>query len=72
MPSIDSKKLVDEIIAADGYYGDDPRVIIIVQYITQMGTTCYYLCYKWDDLVYTANVAEPKILWIANAGRLGQ
>lgn len=32
MATIDSKALIDQIIATDGYYEDDPRVYMIVEY----------------------------------------
>jgi hypothetical protein len=52
MATVDSKHIVDEIIAGDGYYLDDPRVVKIVQYTTKWGGTAYGLIYKGIRLNY--------------------
>lgn len=37
MATIDSKQIIDEIIKRNGYYEDDPRVALIVEYINAYG-----------------------------------
>lgn len=50
MPTINMKHLVDEIIANDGYYSDDPRVVKIVKYNNNWGGIAYGLIYEGQPL----------------------
>ena len=36
MATIDSKQIIDEIIQRNGYYEDDPRAYMIVEYRMRM------------------------------------
>jgi hypothetical protein len=69
MPTVDSKELVDEIIAGDGYFEDDPRCVKIVQYTNSYGPRpSYGLIYDGDDLFkYCASyyVRNPITIWEA-------
>lgn len=68
MPSVDSKELVDELIANDGYYSTDPRAHQISQYTNDWGGTTYHLAYSKDDVIglYTSPFCHDiKVLWKA-------
>jgi len=68
MSTVD-KVLADKIIAADGYYEDDERVIQVIKYTTRWGNEAYALLYKRDVDTnrYEASdyVINPKIIWSA-------
>jgi hypothetical protein len=50
MATVNSKEMVDEIIAANGHYMGDPQVVKIVQYQNMFdGGTAYGLIYRGDD-----------------------
>ena len=51
MATIDDKNLIDQIIANDGLYADDPTVKYIVQYETLEGKITYGVCYTEQDLL---------------------
>ncbi len=70
MPTINSKKIIDEIIAGDGYYpGDDVRVVKIVQYRNAFdGGLCYGVIYEGHPLdmyAETEFVRSPETIWEA-------
>ena len=49
MATINSRRIVDDIIRGDGYYEGDPRVVKIVQYNNQFdGGLAYGLVYAAD------------------------
>ncbi len=65
MPSVNSKELVDEIIASNGVYQDDPPVQSIVEYTNAWGRPCYGLNYSSrDDYTETEFVRNPKIIFV--------
>ena len=66
MPSIDSKVLIDEIVAGDGHYMDDPRVSSIYKYRTPEGGTCFGVNYHAENR-YTPSqwVISPELYWEA-------
>lgn len=70
MATINSKEIVDEIIAGNGYYEDDPRVVKIVKYTNNFGgKLCYGLIYQSEDLDrYHASeyILSPETLWEAS------
>ena len=51
MATINSKEMVDELIANNGEYRGDPPVYYIVQYNTLVGGTAYGICYDGQDLL---------------------
>ena len=51
MATIDSKAIIDKIIANDGLYADDPPVEYIDQYETPEGQITYGVCYTGQDLL---------------------
>jgi hypothetical protein len=68
MATINSKELVDEIIANNGYYYEDDRVLKIVEYTNNWGGTSYGIIYKSYELnKYNASdyIHNPKTLWEA-------
>lgn len=68
MATIDSKKAVDKLIANNGYYEDDERVIKIVQYENNWGGISYGLIYQSESLDrYNPSpfIHNPKVLFEA-------
>ena len=70
MATIDSKEVVDEIIAGDGYYladlSDDSRVVKIVRYTNAWGGISFGLIWEGQPLdLYreTQFVRNPTTLW---------
>lgn len=68
MATISSKEIVNEIIAGDGYYSDDPRVkaIFEIQTPTAEGVTRWVLCYTERDIFNAMSsewVVNPKLIW---------
>lgn len=60
-----SKELADKIVANDGYYSDDPRVMRIVEYTDMGGKQAFGLEYahevgKYAESMYVCN---PKVYW---------
>lgn len=62
-----SKDLADKIVAKDGYYSDDPRVLRIVQYTNAWGGTAYGIEYPGQEGKYAQSeyVNDPKVYWEA-------
>lgn len=62
-----SKDLADKIIANDGYYADDPRVMRIVEYDNAFGGKGYGIEYAFELGRYSASafVRNPKVIWEA-------
>jgi Holliday junction resolvase len=70
MASIDSRAMVDRIIAAKGrLYLDEPPVVKIVQYRNQFdGRLAYGLIFKGENLAryeFSAACHDPVVLWEA-------
>ncbi len=68
MATINDKKLIDKIIAGDGYYSDDTRVVKIVEYINNWGNATWGIIYKGMSLDYYAPspfINNPKTIWEA-------
>ena len=67
MATINSREIVDAIIAGDGHYLGDPRVIKIVQYENQWnGGLAYGIIYEGEDPMRYHNSASchnPQTLW---------
>lgn len=63
-----SKSLADKLIANNGYYADDPRVVRIVEYTDMGGKQAYGIEYpgqlgKYAESPYIHN---PKVIWLAS------
>ena len=70
MSTFNSKEVVDRLIANDGYYFDDPRVIRIVEYQNAHGGTCWGVVYEMESQdrwfrydEETHYVRNPKVIW---------
>jgi hypothetical protein len=70
MATIDSKSLIDTLIANKGYYEDDPRVYQIVEYTNAYGNKTWGVTWCTEDverrqryLVESQFVQNPKIIW---------
>lgn len=71
MPTIDSKHLIDEIIANNGVYMDDPQIVKIVAYTNAWGKTSYGLIYEGmrnDNYSETEYVRNPHTIWEFKSG----
>jgi len=64
-----SKKTADEMVALNGYYADDPRVMRIVEYTDMGGRLAYGLEYAHEIGKYSSSIYinNPKVYWEANA-----
>lgn len=62
-----SKELVDKIVANDGYYVDDDRVVRIVEYTNAWGKLAYGIEYPSSVGRYAPSeyVNDPKVYWEA-------
>lgn len=73
MSTINNKDLVDKIIKADGYFGDDPRVAMIVEYTTKWNGAAWGI--TWTNeiserqvryLIESEFIKNPKVIWKAS------
>ena len=71
MATIDNKQIIDDIIAANGYYEDDPRVAKIVEYTNFAGNITWGV--TWSNqidqdkyLIISEFVRGPKLIWEAD------
>lgn len=70
MSTIDSRNIIDEIIKLNGYYEDDPRVYMIVEYTNAYGNITYRVTWINENSSYrtrylneTEYVRNPKVIW---------
>ena len=80
MPSIDNRKIVEQIIANDGYYPDkhdidrDPQVQYIHEYTTLWNGLCFHISYDRRQLeAFLSSLAcrNRREIWTAQAGLTG-
>lgn len=74
MATIDSRSTVQEIIRANGYFEDDPRIFQIVQYINYEGRTTWGITWEHEREKHryetpTSYVNDPKVIWRADDER---
>jgi hypothetical protein len=66
MPTVNSKKLIDELITAEGHYDGDPQALQMSSYLNQWGDTSYHIAYTPDE-VFSLNTSpfcrDIKVLW---------
>ena len=63
-----NKDLAEKIIAQDGYFENDPRVLKVVEYDNMWGGKSYGIIYPEDSpdrYEETQYVRNPKTLWEA-------
>lgn len=70
MATINSKRIIDELIANNGMYEDDPQASQIVEYITPEGNTTWGVTWvseiKGRQRRYEIEsdfVRKPKVIW---------
>lgn len=70
MATIDSKHVIDEIIANNGHYEGDPQVHRIVEYRNAFGNTTWGVTWSNEHphardryLIETEYVRNPKSIW---------
>lgn len=70
MSTIDNKNIIKEIIEKDGYYDDDPRIYMIVEYTNANGKITWGV--TWSSESFTARtryldeteyVRNPRVIW---------
>jgi hypothetical protein len=61
------KELADRLVASDGYYSDDPRVMRIVEYTNMAGQLAYGVEYGHQLGKYAESefVRSPRVYWEA-------
>jgi hypothetical protein len=67
MATINDKEMIDDIVANNGYFQDDPRIMRIIEYTNMAGNTAYGIEYEQDIGKYTPSqwVINPKVYWRA-------
>lgn len=64
-----NEKMAREIIEADGYYADDPRVMQVVKYENAFGGESWAILYEADVAVDRYQESEfvrnPVVVWAA-------
>jgi hypothetical protein len=66
MPSFDSKEIIDQLLANDGCYEDDPQAIQVAKYENASGGTTYHVAYRESeiiDLFVSPFVGNVEVLW---------
>ncbi len=70
MATIDDKRLIDLVIQNDGYFDDDPRVYMIVEYTNYYGNTTWGVTWikerpeaRTRYLIESEFVRNPKVIW---------
>lgn len=66
MPSVNSKKLIDELIAKNGFYSDDPQALQISSYQNAWGDITYHIAYTPEELhslITSPFCTDIKVLW---------
>lgn len=70
MATIDDKTIIDKIIAAHGYYEDDPRASKIVVYTNAFGKLTYGVTWTNESqerqdryMQETYYVRKPRVIW---------
>jgi hypothetical protein len=70
MATIDNKKMIDEIIANNGYYEGDPRIYMIVEYTNVYGNITWGVTWENEPAQYrerylqeTQYVNNPRVIW---------
>lgn len=70
MATITNKDIIDELIKNDGYYMDDPRIFMIVEYTNFTGHKVWGITHVNENpefrlryLIETPYVKKPKVIW---------
>jgi hypothetical protein len=73
MATIDNKALIDELIANNGQYQDDPPAVEIVEYTTPEGRIAWGVTWASEHPlrhrryeVETEYVRNPRVIWRAS------
>lgn len=76
MATIDSKHIIDALIANDGYYEDDPQAHMIVEYINGFGAKTWGVTWSNEPkdrqeryLIESQFVRHPKVIWCRDGRR---
>jgi hypothetical protein len=64
------KEIVNKLVANDGHYADDPRVMRIVEYTNMAGHLAYGIEYARELGRYTSEpdnpyIGNPRVYWKA-------
>lgn len=70
MATIDSKQIINELIAANGYYEDDPQAYMIVEYTNAYGNITWGVTWSNESpnrrtryLEKSQYVINPRVIW---------
>lgn len=66
MARIQSKEIIDQMIASAGKYEDDPAALAIFEFETTKGVTSWSVCYNGIDVasvLSSPHVRNPRLLW---------
>jgi hypothetical protein len=70
MSTINNKKIIDELIANNGRYSDDPQAVMIVEYTNAWGKMAWGVTWENEPferqrryLDASEYVINPKIIW---------
>ena len=70
MATIDSKDIIDQIIQRNGYYEDDPRAYMIVEYTNAFGNKTWGVTWSNESperrtryIIESEYVINPKVIW---------
>lgn len=72
MATFNHKDIIDKIIANDGYYDGDPRIVRIVEYTNSWGNVCWGAVHEYEADPYrydnpTPYISNPKVIFDAYA-----
>ena len=72
MGTVTARRLVDQLIASDGYYEDDPRAVMIVEYTNAWGEQAWGITWSNESperqrryLQESQYIHAPRVLWQA-------
>lgn len=70
MATIDDKEIINNIIKNNGYYEDDPRVYMIVEYTNSFGNIAWGVTWNNESrgirtryLDETEYINNPRVIW---------
>jgi hypothetical protein len=66
MATVDSKKIIDEMLASDGVYPGDPQAFAIYEYTNDWGKVAWSVCYNKAaaySFETSPHVHNVRLLW---------
>ena len=75
MATIDSAKIIREMLDNDGVYPGDPQCLAIYEYTNDWKKKCWSVCYEEMDLIALHSspfVHNLRLLWSQEEGHVGE